>query len=66
MKFDGSISSFIHFFPGSGKAALIENIFRDVLLPVSVGAVLQHGNSRHRKKKITLFHALYMPADETE
>lgn len=67
MKFDGSISSFIHFFPGSDKVALMENVFRgEVLLLVSVGAVLQHGNRRHRKKKITLFHVLYMPADETE
>lgn len=49
------------------KVALMENIFRgEVLSLVSVGAVLEYGNRRHRKKKITLFHALYMPADETE
>lgn len=56
--------SFISF-QGLIKVAL--NVLKgEVLLLVSVGTVLEHGIRRHRKKKITLFGALYVPTDGTE
>lgn len=58
-------ASFI-FFQVLIKVVLKENIFREVWLLVSVGAVLAHGNRRHRKKKITLFHGLCVPTDDSE
>lgn len=58
-------ASFI-FFQVLIKAVLKENIFREVWLLVSVGAVLAHGNRRHRKKKITLFRGLCVPTDDSE
>lgn len=68
MKFDGGISGFIQFFPGSDRVAVMENVFGgEALLLVSVGAetlVLEQGNRRHSEEKITLFHAPYTPPDE--
>lgn len=64
-KFDGSISGFIQFFPGSDRVAVMENVFGgEALLLVSVGAVLEQGNRRHGEGKIMLFHAPYMLPDE--
>lgn len=58
-------ASFI-FFQVLIEVVLKENVFTEVWLPVSVGAVLAHGNRRHRKKKIALFHVLCVPTDESE
>lgn len=67
MIFGGSTWRFIHVFPGSDKSGLMKNFFKgEILLLVSVGTVLEHGKTRHKKKKITLFCALYMATDVTE